>query len=347
MNHRQTWMVGLGLLILGPWTLLDEIQAGGAPPAPASWADQLFSVSGHNFGPVPRGSVVRHSFVLTNHLAEPVTILDIRASCGCTSGWADREMVPPGQRAVVEAQMNTRDFSGQKNTVLFVTLVSASGRQAEARLAVSSLILSDIVLNPGTIDYGAVSRGEAPELALTLERLGAPGWKVERAQMTGNVLEGNISLISSPQDPTTRYALRVRLKPDAPTGIVREEIRLWTNDPETRVIPIPVTAQVLGNLSISPAQVALGSITSAEGAQGRVIVRGKQPFAITEVQGNADGFRLEVPDSSQKKPLHVLTVSYDPSQGKVRGQLNHTFRIFTDLPNESPLEIIATAQVKP
>ena len=45
--------------------------------------------------------------------------------------------------------MDTRNFVGPKATVLFVTLITASGREAEARLAVSSHILSDIVLNPG------------------------------------------------------------------------------------------------------------------------------------------------------------------------------------------------------
>ena len=80
----------------------------------------LFRETGHDFGPVPRGAKLRHPFVLTNRLAEPITILDIRASCGCTTGRAGASTVAPGQTAVVEAEMDTRNFVGPKATALFV-----------------------------------------------------------------------------------------------------------------------------------------------------------------------------------------------------------------------------------
>src|SRR5258708_2798997 len=120
----------------------------------AGWADGLFSEYSQELGLVARGAKVRHAFVLTNRLAEPITILNLRASCGCTSGRASASTVAPGQSAVVEAEMDTRNFVGKKVTSLYVTVVTASGREAEVRLSVSSLILADIVLNPGTIDFG-------------------------------------------------------------------------------------------------------------------------------------------------------------------------------------------------
>ena len=36
-----------------------------------NWPDTLFSERSHDFGPVPRGGIVRHPFVLTNRLQEP------------------------------------------------------------------------------------------------------------------------------------------------------------------------------------------------------------------------------------------------------------------------------------
>src|SRR4051812_20029042 len=82
----------------------------------ASWADSLFAEKGHDFGPVPRGGKVRHPFVMTNRLTEPITIANVRASCGCTSGKANASLVQPGQSAVVEAEMDTRNFVGPKAT---------------------------------------------------------------------------------------------------------------------------------------------------------------------------------------------------------------------------------------
>ena len=114
----------------------------------------LFPENRHDFGMVPRGVKVKHDFLLVNRLAEPITILNLRPSCGCTSGRTNTSMVAPGQTAVIEAEMDTRNFVGPKSTVLYVSLITASGREGEVGLGVTSHILSDVVLNPGAITLG-------------------------------------------------------------------------------------------------------------------------------------------------------------------------------------------------
>src|SRR5215831_14548875 len=137
--------------VLGSWLL---IGLGAGSVRAGAWTDSLFPESSHDFGMVPRGVKVKHDFLLVNRLAEPITILNLRPSCGCTSGRASASAVAPGQTAVIEAELDTRNFVGPKSTILYVTLITASGREGEARLGVSSHILSDIVLNPGAIDFG-------------------------------------------------------------------------------------------------------------------------------------------------------------------------------------------------
>ncbi len=274
-------------VIAGMFGLLLAAGTAGA----ASWADSLFSESGHDFGAVPRGGKVRHSFVLTNRLAEPVTIVNVRASCGCTSGKASVSVVPPGQTAIVEAEMDTRNFVARKETTLFVSLLTASGKEAEVRLGVNAMILSDIVLNPGSIDFGAVARGQAPSQVLTIDRVGMPAWRPQRMVSPSRVLNATLTETARTNDQVS-YTLTVSLKPDAPAGIVRDEIRILTNDPETASIPILVTAQVRGDLSASPRPLALGNVTSASGVQGRFIVRSSRPFAIQAIEGTGDGFKM-------------------------------------------------------
>src|SRR6185312_1253522 len=106
---RLSMLVVAGALAIG----------GMARAQPQNWPDTLFSERSHDFGPVPRGGVVRHPFVLTNRLNVPITILNLRVSCGCTSGTASASVVPPGKTAIVEAQMDTRNFVGRKSTTLF------------------------------------------------------------------------------------------------------------------------------------------------------------------------------------------------------------------------------------
>src|SRR5262245_66286061 len=94
-------------IVRGFFSVFVTLVAAAGTVQAAGWADSLFTERSHNFGAVPRGAKVKHEFVLINRLAEPITILSLRASCGCTSGKANASIVNPGKSAVVEARMDT------------------------------------------------------------------------------------------------------------------------------------------------------------------------------------------------------------------------------------------------
>lgn len=337
MARRMVWAMMAGALALG--MMAPSVRAAG-------WADSLFPERAHDFGPVPRGAIVKHNFQMVNRLAEPVTILNLRPSCGCTSGQASASTVNPGESAVVEAQMDTRNFLGHKPTILFVNLVTASGREAEVRLNVVSNILADVVLNPGSIDFGTVLKGQAASQVLTIDRIDAPNWRFQRMVSASKALTAQLVETKRDASGAVSYRLEVGLKPDAPAGPIRDEIRLLSNDPETPSIPVPVSGWVRGDLSASPSILTMGEVTSAEGKQGRFIIRASQPFAITEVTGAGDGFSV-APLDGQRKNLHMVTIAYKPDEGTTRGDLQRVFRVSTDLPGEPPLDLTATLHVAP
>lgn len=323
--------------------LVAMISTAGA--ARANWGDRLFAEQRHDFGNVPRGVTVRHPFVLVNSLPEPVTVLDVRASCGCTKGRAVTTPVPPGGSTTVEAEMDTRNFVGNKATTLYVTLVDATGREAEVRLGVSTTILSDLVLNPGTIDFGAVAKGDAPTQTLTIDRVGMSGWQVKRMVSACRALEASLTETAREGDAVS-YRLTVSLKPDARPGAIRDEIQLLTNDPETPVFPILVTATVRGTLSVAPGVLALAAAGPGARVEGRFLVRASAPFVVKSIEGDGDGFRASVDDRAAKR-LHVVTVTYRPEGGTTRGNFRHGFRLRTDLEGEPPLDLTATLAVAP
>jgi Protein of unknown function (DUF1573) len=311
----------------------------------AGWTAGLFSESRHEFGMVPRGVKVKHDFVLTNRLAEPITILSLRPSCGCTSGRASTSVVAAGQSAVIEAEMDTRNFVGPKSTVLFVSLVTSRGHEAEVGLAVTANILSDIVLNPGAIDFGTIMRGQTPTQVLTIDRINAPGWRFVRMVSGSKSLNGQL-VETGRKDGAVSYALSVGLKPDTPAGLLREEIRLISNDSETPSIPVLVTAWVRGDLTGAPSVLSLGQLRSSSAVQGRFVVRASRPFVISAVEGAGDGFSVSLSDQ-KALPVHVVTVAYKPDEGTAKGDIRHRFRVHTDLAGEPPLDLTATLRVAP
>jgi hypothetical protein len=336
MNRPVYGSILVGWFLVG--LKVSAAQAGG-------WTDGLFPANRHDFGMVPRGVKLKHDFQLVNRLDEPITILSLRPSCGCTSGRASASTIAPGQSATIEAEMDTRNYIGLKSTILYVALMTASGREAELGLGVTSHILSDIVLNPGSIDFGMVSRAQAPTQVMTIDRINAPDWRFVRMVSASRAL--NAQLVESRRErASVSYTLTVGLKPDAPAGLIRDEIRLISNDPETASIPVLVTASVRGELTAAPSVLALGEVVSAAGAQGRFIVRASRPFAIRSIEGGGDGFSIS-PADANRKVTHIVKVAYRPDEGTTRGDIRHVFRVYTDLPGEGPVELTATLHVAP
>ncbi|MDX2035676.1 MAG: DUF1573 domain-containing protein [Isosphaeraceae bacterium] len=329
----------LGFVVLALSTLVTGGLATNRAAAQQSWADTVFSERAHDFGPVPRGATVRHPFVITNRTNVPIQILNLRVSCGCTSGKASASVVEPGGTAIIEAQMDTRNFVGLKATTLFVTL-AAGNETVEIGLGVQSNILSDIVLNPGQLDFGAVVRGQTPELQLTIDRIGNVNWRAVKMVSASKVLGATLQETQRGGDSVS-YLLRVSIKPDAVAGPVRDEIVIHTNDPNAPSFPVLVTAAIRGELSATPSVLNLGSVESAGGVRGRYIVRASKPFKIVKIEGEGDGFTVAKTDDNAK-PLHLLNVVFDPEKSPLRGDLQRTFRITTDLAGEAPIEVVAT-----
>ena len=155
------------------------------------------------------------------------------------------------------------------------------------------------------------------------------------------------SLVETARSATTvSYALTVAIKPEAPAGLLRDEIRILTNDPESPSVPILVTGQIRdGGLTATPPRLSLGKAAPNQGATGRVLVRGPAPFTILGIEGDGDGFQVTAP-ATARAAMHVLNVTYRPLPGGPKGDLRRTFRVRTDLPGEPPLEVSATVRAE-
>jgi uncharacterized NAD-dependent epimerase/dehydratase family protein len=61
----------------------------------------------HNFGKIPQGKPVTHVFEVTNNGKDSLHIVNIQASCGCTTPDWDRKKVPaPGEKTTITVGYN-------------------------------------------------------------------------------------------------------------------------------------------------------------------------------------------------------------------------------------------------
>jgi hypothetical protein len=82
----------------------------------------------HDFGEIAEsGGLVNHSFIFKNSGNQPVKILQVKASCGCTTpGWT-ADLIMPGDTGFIKAQYNPRNRPGQFRKSLQVTSNATGG----------------------------------------------------------------------------------------------------------------------------------------------------------------------------------------------------------------------------
>lgn len=66
----------------------------------------------HDFGGVRQDQELVHDFKVTNEGTEPLEILRISTSCGCTAAITESSTLEPGESTVLRVTLETRKYKG-------------------------------------------------------------------------------------------------------------------------------------------------------------------------------------------------------------------------------------------
>ena len=305
--------------------------------AAGSWTDGLFDEISKDFGPVPRGPTLMHSFHLVNHTAAPLHISSVRVSCGCVQAVASRDVVAPGQDAAIVAHMDTHRFSGQKTVIIFVDFDQPSWE--ECRLWLQAYGRDDVALAPESFDLGRSKRGSTPSAGVVVTF--SSGWQLLGAHCESNYVSIHISPAEQGELGIS-YRIEARARSDTPVGRWYTDVWLETSSPQVPHLRIPLTVEIESALTISPSVAALGVVKPGGEVERRVVLRGVHPFQILRIEGTDK--QVSVKDSSPtSKSVHVLTVKL---RAKEAGSLKRTLRVITDLKDDPEIDFLATASIQ-
>jgi len=71
----------------------------------------------HDFGKIPKGTPVTHTFRFTNNGSAPLVISSVQASCGCTIAEYSNEPIEAGAEGYVKATYNAANVGAFTKTV--------------------------------------------------------------------------------------------------------------------------------------------------------------------------------------------------------------------------------------
>ncbi len=305
-----------------------------------TWATKLFSTTNHDFGSVSRNAKSDFSFVIENIYEEDVHIAAIRSSCGCTKPILEKRLIKTWEKAELIAQFNTRSFIGNKSAV--ITVVIDQPFYAEVQLTVQGHIRSDIVVEPGEVNFGEVALGTKREIPVKISYAGRPDWEIVDVR-------GDSEFLSVRLDPITRhgrqstYTMHVSVLDTAPAGNLLDELIVITNDVRDSEFTLVTSAKIAAPVTVTPNQIALGDVIDGQTKSDRFIVKGNRPFRITEIQCLDKRFEFKLPKDA--KPVHVIPFAFH-GEGVAGGEsVKQSLLIKTDMGESIVAECIVTGQV--
>jgi hypothetical protein len=320
-----------------------------------SWAEGLFSDLRYDFGNVPRGNDVAHEFVVTNNTGSPVRISGMRRTCGCTlvtlddkpvmdqnlRESSDKKLIPPGQQARIGVVLDTRNFLREKSSE--ITVLFDQPAPASVRLTVTSFIRQDIVLNPGAVQFGTVTRGQEASKDLDMEYAGQADWRIVSISSHDPNLEVTFSELYR-KPGRIGYRVTTRLKQYAPAGTFRDVLAVETNDPTSSMVNVTVEGQVQPDIVVTPPTLVFTAKPGQEVTR-QVFIRGKTPFhlASNDLAGNDPNFSVKASDAAQS--LHNVTVRF--VAGQQPGTFERVLRFQTDVPGQAAIELKTRVDVVP
>ncbi|MGE5795233.1 MAG: DUF1573 domain-containing protein, partial [Ignavibacteria bacterium] len=88
----------------------------------------------YDFGTVEQGTIVKHSFIITNNGGDVLIIKDISASCGCTAANPDKKELNPGESTNINVEFNTNGRSGKQRKAVYVETNDPDNKKLELKI---------------------------------------------------------------------------------------------------------------------------------------------------------------------------------------------------------------------
>lgn len=309
----------LPALVFGTVICLVQGAAHGQDPY---WGNKMFEITDIKFGSVAKGA---DSFVpvkVKNVYKEDIQITNLTTGCGCVS-WDEMKTNPPqlplvipsGQTRLITLRLNTIQFDGERKSNAKVMLLDpVHSASATVEFPVTAYIRRDVVITPGAVHFGTVDQGTSVERKVDVNYAGRDDWRLTQVKATNpNVA---VTLREAGRgNGLVKYELLFSLKPQAPLGVLRDQVIVMTDDVNNPQISIMVEGTIETDVAITDIQ--FGTMTPGQSKPVNLIIRGKKPIKIDELfrerkessKIEDESFKVKL-DTVTAKPVHVLPITF-------------------------------------
>lgn len=302
-----------------------------------SWARKMFKTTEHDFGTVAKGAKAEYDFEFQNIFVEDIHVAGVRSSCGCTEPHVTKQVIKTWEKSAIRAVFNTRTFTGSRGATL--TVIIDKPFYAEVQLSVRGVIRNDVLFTPGSVMFGEIELGQPAERTVSVSYRGRSDWKIVDVRSANECFE--VELLDGARSfGQVSYQMVVRLKGDAPSGYLHDQLTIVTNDSQNSSLELPVEGRVVSPLQV-PATLFLGVLTPGQTADRDLLVKGSKPFRILSIDAGGTDFEFRPSDKAQT--FHKIPLKF--TAGTTPGPVSRQIVIKTDLGSGASATCLATATI--
>ncbi len=276
--------------------------------------EQLFAATRHDFGSVAQGGNVSHRFELRNTTSQTLKISNVESSCHCAAVELSTREIAPGETCHINAELDTRKYAGRRSATVTLGFDEPAGR--EVQLHLSAYIRSDIEIKEGSSRFGRVESGRrAKRRFLIVVR--RPGCRLVGITTDDRFFDASIEELGQ-RAGAAQYRVTLRLKASAPVGTFHLPVELSVSDRRVKRLVLLADGEIAGPLSASE-HLILGAVSPGGEESCNLVVRGREPFRITNVICQDSRFEFAFDKAAEPKKVHIVGVSFRSSDDDTSG----------------------------
>jgi len=327
-----------------------------APDAPAVMqpgvehkGNLVFSSKTQDAGEIFDQEDVKLSYLFRNTGSGPLTITQVKTSCGCTVPELSKKTYMPGESGTLDVTFDPKGKHGM--VARNITIFTDSESTPSETLIVRAFVKPIVVLDPKIIPFEAVQKGSSATKEFKVYGR-TDDFKVTRA----TVAKPNIFDIEVEDKGEVEYkgetlrmsVIRVTVKEGASPDNHRADVTIRTNDERRSIMSGTVIARVLGDLAMDPVRVTMGRMVVGDTFEKEFHVKSKSgtAFNLESVAFNTIALESETTFEPANEEKTDWIVKITGSVVAPAPRFNTPIRITTDVADEKELTMQMYGQLR-
>ncbi|MDG2291315.1 MAG: DUF1573 domain-containing protein [Phycisphaerales bacterium] len=307
-----------------------------------------FETTTHDFGPVSDTQTYRTTFAFGNVGEDVLEIIDVKASCGCTTPALPKKRFVAGERSEIEVQFKPKGGGTQSKNI---TIYTNDPKQPMVILTIEADVTQFLPTEPRIARFNNVAKGTPSSTDVQLKPRD-PEAVIERVSMSGLAARWFKATIvpSAEGDIGSSRLVRIQLLPDAPWGqhyATANIVVTGRPSPDTELVThaarVTVSAKIVGTLRSNATMFRVSTVLPGESFT-KVVKLDRpdgKPFQVlsTVLSGSTvEGMTVKaVPIAAENGGGYSIVLVGTPTESEQR--IGGVVKIYTDVPGEEELSL--------